>query len=332
MELRAVLKPNRLPFQITHHDKILTLGSCFSENIGERFLNYKFDIEINPFGQQYNPHSIAKGISRLINNDFYQKDELFEFAEQFHSWDFHSDYSRSTAEQALIAMNQSFEKARIQLLKANYLFITFGTAHLFRHIQSATDVSNCHKISGSQFSKRYLKTSEIVTLMTEAINQIRQVNPNCKILFTVSPVRYLAFGFEENNLSKSYLISAVHELCENMSDSYYFPAYELVMDDLRDYRFFTEDFLHPNRMATQYVWENLANVLMSDSTRGLCAEIDKVLTAANHRPRNPLSNAHRSFLTKFLKLAEQLELSHSYLNFNSEKALFNNGLQQISAS
>ncbi|MCX8478387.1 MAG: GSCFA domain-containing protein [Chitinophagales bacterium] len=332
MQLRAVLKPNRLPFSISHHDTLLTLGSCFSENIGERFGNYKFNIVINPFGQQYNPHSIANGLHRLVTNQVYISEELFEFAEQFHNWDFHSDYSDSNREGALENMNQSFRTAREQLLKANYLFITFGTAHLFRHNESAIDVSNCHKISGSQFSKRYLNTEEIVALMTNAINEVRKANPTCKIIFTVSPVRYLAFGFEENNLSKAYLISAVHELCSSLSETYYFPAYELVMDDLRDYRFFTEDFLHPNRMATQYVWENLANTIFNDDTKSLLIEIDKVLSAANHRPRNPLSNAHRSFLTKFLKLAEQLELSHPYLNFNSEKALFNNGLQQISAS
>lgn len=332
MELRAVLKPKRFPFQITHQDKILTLGSCFSENIGERFLNYKFDILINPFGQQYNPYSIAKGINRLIDNDSYKKEELFEFAEQFHSWEFHSDFSRSTSEEALKVMNESFDKARNQLINANYLFITFGTAHLFQHIQSSIEVSNCHKISGSQFSKRYLKTAEIVQLITDAIEKIKAFNPNCKFIFTVSPVRYLAFGFEENNLSKSYLISAVHEICESNENAYYFPAYELVMDDLRDYRFFTEDFLHPNRMATQYVWENLAQVLFSENTQSLLVEIDKILSAANHRPRNPNSMAHKSFLEKYLLMIERLEQLYSHLNFLKEKQKFINELQLISTS
>lgn len=326
MQLRAELKPNKFPFSLSHKDKILTLGSCFSENIGERFRQYKFPIEINPFGQQYNPHSIANGLVRLITNQCYTEKEIFEFAEQYHSWDHHSDFSGTSISQTLDSINAAFLKAREHLMRANFLFVTFGTAHLFRHLDSQKDVSNCHKISGSQFSKRYLKTAEIVHLMKEAFSQVRAVNPSIKIILTVSPVRYLAFGFEENNLSKAYLISAVHELCNELSETFYFPAYELVMDDLRDYRFFTEDFLHPNRLATQYVWENLIQTIADDKTINLMKEIDKVLSAASHRPRNPHSNAHRQFLTKYLDLAHELESKFPYLDFTEEKIIFSNGL------
>jgi hypothetical protein len=315
---RTVISPPRAPFQISHKDKIVSIGSCFSEHIGKKFSDYKFEINVNPFGQQYNPYSISNAIHRLIDGKLYAESELVYHDELYHSFNHHGSFSSNTAEEALNGINENLIDASEDLKSATILFLTFGTSHVFSLMEKGTVVSNCHKLSGNNFDKRLMKPHEIVQVLGDALDRLRTLNPTLKIILTVSPVRYFAFGHHENTVSKSHLFTAIHELQQNHREYFYFPAYELVMDDLRDYRFFADDMLHPNYQATNYVWEKLCESMLEKKTLAMMQEIDQVLLAAKHKPRNPESEAHKKFVKKNLDKIQVLK-KDCQLNFSEEE-------------
>jgi hypothetical protein len=318
---RTICEPLIAKSKINFKHKLVSLGSCFSENIGKKFEKNNFDIIVNPYGQQYNPHSIATSIVHIINNKVFIESDLFYYLEQYHSFQHHSILSGNSVAEALANINTRIATAHNQMMQADYLFVTLGTAHIFTHVESNTVVNNCHKVPVKNFEKKYLKTNEIVQALANAFNCLIALNPTIKIVLTVSPVRYLAFGFYENNLSKGYLFSSIQELLDRFSCCSYFPAYELVMDDLRDYRYFSEDMLHPTYQATDYVWQKLMDTYLDAQTVELIQEINKINLAANHRPRNINSVAHQDFLKKTLTKAIQLETQYSFINFNKTKDL-----------
>jgi len=315
---RTIVTPHKPAFSISHKDKLVGIGSCFSENIGKKFQEYKFAININPFGQQYNPHSVAYAIERLLNPIPYTAEDLVYHDELYHSYDHHGSFSKSTAEETLQGINNNLQTASADLKQASILFLTFGTAHVFSLKDTYKVVSNCHKLSGNVFDRTLMKPDEIVAVLEKALKQLLTVNPQIKIVLTISPVRYFAFGHHENSVSKSHLFTAIHGLQERHPDFYYFPAYELVMDDLRDYRFFAEDMLHPNYQATEYVWESLCNSMLEKKTLEVMKEINEILIAAKHRPRNPNSEAHKNFVRKNLEKMEKLK-SAFRLSFTEEE-------------
>lgn len=304
---RTIVTPAKAAFTISHKDRMVSIGSCFSENIGQQFANYKFKININPFGQQYNPHSIAQAIERLIKPVPFTEGDLVLHNEQYHSLAHHGSFSKATVEETLHGINTALLKATEDLKQATILFLTFGTSHVFKLKETGATVSNCHKLPGNLFTQQLMKPEEIMEVLQTAFNKLMEINPSIKIVLTVSPVRYFAFGAYENSVSKSHLFTAVHELQQANPALYYFPAYELVMDDLRDYRFFADDMLHPNQQAIDYVWESLGKVLFDTNTLSLLPQIDEVLQALNHRPRNPDSEAHKKFLERNLEKMEALK-------------------------
>jgi len=332
---RTVVTPEKSPFLISHRDKLVSIGSCFSENIGKKFTEYKFNINVNPFGQQYNPYSIAKAIERLLEPVPYTEKDLVYHDELYHSFDHHGSFSRSTVEETLQVINENLLQASEDLKNASVLFLTFGTSHVFelkedgnqkseirnQRIQEARIVSNCHKLSGTQFEKRLMPPDEIAKVLTGALSKLHAVNRELGTVLTVSPVRYFAFGHHENTVSKAHLFSAIHELKERDIAYYYFPAYELVMDDLRDYRFFAEDMLHPNYQATDYVWQKLSEAMLEPKTISLMREMDELLLAARHRPRNPNSEAHKKFVQKNLEKLTKLEKEFALAFDEERKAL-----------
>jgi hypothetical protein len=247
----------------------------------------------------------------------YTEADLVFHDELYHSFDHHGSFSRSTVAETLQVINDNLLQAAEDLKLASVLFLTFGTSHVFEKKQGGI-VSNCHKLSGTNFNKRLMEPAEIVEVLSNALSQFHAVNPGCRIVLTVSPVRYFAFGHHENTVSKAHLFSAIHQLQQQHSEYYYFPAYELVMDDLRDYRFFAEDMLHPNYQATDYVWESLSAAMIEPNTITTMKEIDELLLAARHRPRNPSSDAHKKFVIKNLEKMERLEKELG-LNFEVEK-------------
>lgn len=318
---RTVITPEKSPFLISHRDKMVSIGSCFSENIGKKFSEYKFSINVNPFGQQYNPHSITAAIERLLAPVPYTEEDLVYHDELYHSFDHHGSFSRSTVEETLEVINQNLLQASEDLKNASVLFLTFGTSHVFELKEARRIVSNCHKLSGTQFEKRLMPPDEIVKAMTGALNKFQMSNSKCQIVFTVSPVRYFAFGHHENTVSKAHLFSAIHQLQQEHPSYYYFPAYELVMDDLRDYRFFAEDMLHPNYQATDYVWQKLSEAMLEPKTILLMRDMDELLLAARHRPRNPNSEAHKKFVQKNLEKLAKLEKEFALVLDEERKSL-----------
>ncbi len=304
---RTLVKVNRFDFDISHSDKVLSIGSCFSENIGERFADLKYDIVINPFGQQYNPHSIACGLDKLISGYTYTEKDIFHHNELYHSFDFHSDFSSADMITTLLMMNESMAIASQRIQDAKILFITLGSAYAFKYKLTEKVVSNCHKVPGNQFDAVLLKPNEIVNDFRATFTKIYKLNHGIKVVFSVSPVRYLAYGAFENSVGKAHLFTAINELVTQFEHCFYFPSYELVVDDLRDYRFYDADMLHPNSIAIQYVWDALSNAVFTDETLKVNQLILELIFGMNHRPRNPQSIQHKTFLKSLIQKATHLQ-------------------------
>lgn len=292
--------------QLDHQSKVLLLGSCFSENIGNKLSYYQFDTLVNPFGVLFSPTAIAKVLEDTVNEKKYQEDELIKQGDLFHSFHHHSDLSNLSKSEVLLNIEQAQQKCLSQLKKATHVIITLGTSWVYGHVLTHQLVANCHKIPQSEFSKRNLSVLEIETALQEIIKHIRNVNPSTQIIFTVSPVRHIKDGMIENSLSKSRLLCATHELKES-HDVTYFGSYEVMMDDLRDYRFYEADMIHPNQVAIDYIWEQFSKVWISEKAQGYFKRIASVQQSKLHKPFQPNSNSHQDFLEKLKKKQEQLE-------------------------
>ncbi|MBK8658116.1 MAG: GSCFA domain-containing protein [Bacteroidetes bacterium] len=322
---RTVLPSVKSPFHISHADRLMFIGSCFSENIGRRFQQARFTATINPFGQQYNPASIAQSIELLLRGKEFTASDLFFYNEQYHSFAHHGSFSRSTVEETLELINAKFWEAATQIKTASVLYLTPGTSHVFRWKSSGEIVSNCHKLPGHQFEQQIMTPQDIYSSWQKAIAALREVNPALKIVFTVSPVRYLANGAYQNSVSKAHLFAAIFQLHQELPNTCYFPAYELMMDDLRDYRFYAEDMIHPNAIAIDYVWQYLGQYFFTQQTTEIIKTVDDLTKAMNHRPRNAASEAHRKFLKDCLHKMKDLSLA-SGLNFDKEIAILQDNL------
>ncbi|MCW5908870.1 MAG: GSCFA domain-containing protein [Chitinophagales bacterium] len=317
---RTVVTAAKQNFQISHQSRLVSIGSCFSENIGKKFQENKFRININPFGQQYNPLSIAHAINLLLENKPFTERDLVQHDELWHSFAHHGSYSKTNKAEMLSSLNAELNKAADDLLSADILFLTFGTAHVFELNETGKVVSNCHKMPAGLFNQRLLTPQEIVEELGSTLQKLHTANRQLKTVLTVSPVRYFAFGHYENSVSKAHLFTAMHQLQQQQPDLYYFPAYEMVIDDLRDYRFYAEDMLHPNRQATEYVWERLCETLLHKNSLNLIKEIAEVVNAANHRPRNSNTEAHRKFVEKYLERIKALKQKQAF-DFSEEEKL-----------
>ncbi len=306
------------PEKIRYEHSSLFIGSCFTENIGGLMLKHKFNTLINPHGILYNPSSIALALRRYLNNRFVTDDALFFSNDVWNSWEHHSRFSNTDKQQCLSDINDSVHRAYEQLKNAEWLFITFGSAFVYE--KSGKVVGNCHKLPQKEFSKRMMETSEIVLEYTELISLLKQFNPALKIMFTVSPVRYVRDGVVENNLSKARLVDAVHKLTgENV---FYFPAYELVIDDLRDYRFYNEDLVHPNEQAIEYVFQKLKETSFADEARVLFEKIKEIIAASEHRSFNSTAEAHLKFKAAQFEKCSNLQKQYPELDLSKEIAFF----------
>lgn len=280
---------------ITHESKLLMLGSCFSDNIGKRFSDTLFDIVINPFGTIFNPASISRGVDILLNHKQLTASELFEHNGVWNSFSFYSRYSGVNKESVLNAMNQSITTGNEQIKSADVIFITLGTAYIYIH--NGEIVSNCHKLPNNQFERRILGVGEIVETLSTMITNIHSVNQHAKVIFTVSPIRHLADGLADNSLSKSTLRVAIAELVKlHPQLCSYFPAYEIVNDDLRDYRFYSSDMIHPNDMAIDYIWEKLSECYLDSKTTETMKRCSKLLKRINHKPMTDNEELRTKFL------------------------------------
>ncbi len=306
------------PFQerINYRHSFLFMGSCFAENIGEVMKNHKFKVMTNPNGIVYNPASIAIALRKHITNYRFDGAELFFANEVWNSWEHHSACSGSDKATALKIMNDSIAHAHTLLNHGEWLFLTFGSAYYYKRKATGQIVSNCHKIPQREFTKHLLTSSEIVNDYTALLAQLKEINPRLKIVFTVSPVRYIRDGVVENNRSKAVLLEAVHQLTEQHENVYYFPAYELVIDDLRDYRFYKKDLVHPNEQAIEYVFEKWKETAFDAETKVIFERIKKIQTHLNHRINHPNPETLKKHFEFQEKSAKELILEFPFLDLD----------------
>lgn len=301
--------------QIDYQSDILLLGSCFAAHIGKKMEYYKFQNVINPLGILFNPKSIENLVLKAINKETYTKEDVFFLNERWHCFDAHSNLSNSSKEELLSTLNGSIELTNQQINKSTHFIITLGTAWVYRHIETDAIVANCHKVPQKKFLKELLSVNEISESLESIIALAKSVNPKISIIFTVSPVRHLKDGFIENSRSKAHLLSAVHEVVEPRKNVHYFPAYELMMDELRDYRFYTEDMIHPNNLAINYIWKRFKEVWVNNEALKIMEEVGTIQKGLAHKPFNSKSKQHQDFLLKLNKSIGSLRERFSHMNF-----------------
>ena len=303
---------------LLHHHKILLIGSCFTEHMTRFLTQAKFTCVQNSHGIVFNPISVCKALNDLIEGREYTPDDLFLLDEYWHSWFHHSDFSSLDAQKSLQRIQSEIASQRQFLQEADYVFITLGSAFAYWHLEKQIYVSNNHRAPANWFRKDLLTIETIHKTLEETLRNLTQFNPKVKIVFTISPVRHARDGVIENNRSKARLLEAVHSL----EEAYYFPAYELVIDVLRDYRFYDLDMVHPNYQATRYVWEQFVLHCIDPSGYPVMKKLEQLHKARHHRPKDENSQAHKRFLAEHYQLCLTLLSEHSYLNLNDELEYF----------
>lgn len=317
MDFRLEFDPPALKQKINLDEKIMLVGSCFTEHVYNYLVASKFQALQNPNGILFNPVSIANALNRYVENKMLSPNELFERDGLWHHWDFHSNLSCTSPEESLQRMNEKISLAHGFLKNVQWLIITLGSAFVYE-LSGAQVVANCHKMPASHFAKRMLDPDEIISNYEAVITQLKQFNSRLNIIFTVSPVRHLRDGFIENNRSKAVLIHALDKLTRQQDDLHYFPSYELVVDDLRDYRFYAEDMVHPNYLATRYVWEKFCASCINGRSREVMKELEQLSMALNHKPLHPDSVEHDKFKKKYKEIAQSLAIRFPSIDFSKE--------------
>ncbi|MBC7425666.1 MAG: GSCFA domain-containing protein [Bacteroidia bacterium] len=318
LKLHLDYKPQTIQPQINQKSKIILAGSCFSTHIGDRLLNSGIDVLQNPYGILFNPLSIIESIENCADEKIFTEEDLIKHNDLYLSIKHHSSYSNTSKSQCLENINNSISKTRKFLEEAQYLILTLGSA--FGYYTDKTLAGNCHKLPAENFTKRIQEEGEIEWLFYRMRAKLLLINPDIKIILTVSPVKHLRDGIIENSLSKARLISLVNKLCPEYAA--YFPAYELVTDDLRDYRFYEEDMAHPNNAAINYVWEKFCATSMSQETLQLSKEINTIKSAVNHKIFFPESATTKKFIENMIDKIQTLKYQHPHINLNPEELHF----------
>ena len=322
---------------INHQHKILSVGSCFTEHIGNALTELKFPVMQNPNGILFDPMAVCNSLISYIENRVYTKGDLFYHNELWHSWNHHSRFSHTDPQQALDNINRSQQAAHAFLKEADWLIITLGSAFSYRltneaisatgsfsnppllgQLEGATGVANCHRAPAQWFHKHLSTIEEIIAKLDNTVHQLFRFNNKLRLIFTISPVRHIRDGVVENNRSKARLLEAVHHMVNKFDKLYYFPSYELVIDILRDYRFYDIDMVHPNYLATDFVLQKFLATYTSDETQQLLQEIKRIVIARKHRSAHPTTEAHKKFLKTHLAKAKALQQQYPYINFQTE--------------
>ena len=323
MQFHLGFQPAVSQHKITHQDGVLFLGSCFSEHIANRLLDLKFKIHTNPFGIVFNPKSIFSSIYRIIHKKYFKEEDVFEKEGLWYSLEAHGSVFATSKNELLKLLNHSIDIWNEEIQKANYLVVTFGSAFAYQHKQQEKIVANCHKLPQALFEKILLENHEIIVDFQELIENLKIINPNLKWMFTVSPVKHLRDGVVENNLSKAILIQAVHQLVKQNTNCFYFPAYELVTDDLRDYRFYESDMAHPNKQAINYVWKKFSEVYFNELTNEVNERVLQIHQAYHHRLFNNTTETSMKFKHNFYQKCVTLQAEYNYIDLSKELYYFN---------
>lgn len=302
--MTPVVLPKQAP-RIVPSTRFLLVGSCFATHIGGQLQRSGLQVEVNPFGVVYNPESIALALEAMLDERlpdacfFEGRDNLW------HSWLHASEFSAPDEATCRKRVGERFSEACGKLRQADVICFTFGTNRVYEH--AGRVVGNCHKEPASQFVERSLTIQEIVGRWHTLLDRIRTVNPTAEIIFTVSPYRYAKYGMVENQRAKATLLLAIEELTREMERVYYFPAYEILLDELRDYRFYASDMLHPSEVAVNYIWQRFTSWAFTPEALKFALEWERTERDLAHRPLNPESDAHKAFLEKVMARRAQLE-------------------------
>ena len=302
--------------QIDYNSKIVLFGSCFTENIGNKLNYFKFQNFVNPFGILFHPKAIENLILNSINEKVYTDNDVFFHNERWHCFDTHSALSTTSKEEILTSLNNAITQTHKQLYESTHIIITLGTAWIYRLIETDRVVANCHKIPQKKFLKELVSVDDLAESLASIVALIKSVNTKAPILFTVSPVRHIKDGFVENMRSKSHLITSLHRIIEPRNNVHYFPSYELMMDELRDYRFYKEDMLHPNQTAINYIWEQFCKVWVSDASQKTMQKVEAIRKGLSHNPFNSNSAGHQKFLDNLKSKIAQLQEEFPTINFS----------------
>ena len=314
MDFRTIVPISKTTESITYYTSIVSLGSCFAVNMAQKFAYYKFPITVNPFGVLFHPLAIENILQHTIENSRYTAEDFFLHNELWHSFDFHSDMSQSSLKEAIQLANSQQIQLQQALQEASFCFITLGTAWVYIYNSIDTIVANCHKLPAQHFSKRLLSIEEITESLSHIITLLKQFNPLITVVFTISPIRHIKDGFFENQVSKSQLFAALYPLITD-NKSLYFPAYELLLDELRDYRFYANDMVHPSEMAINYIWERLVATYIDSATQADMKQVDNIQKGLSHRPFNPETESHQQFLAQLQQKMEAFTMKYPHIRF-----------------
>lgn len=329
MNFRTVIDPPRQLGYLDHRQHLLLLGSCFVENIGTWLQQRKFDVDINPFGTLYNPESIARNWERIVSGGPFTSDELFLSNGLWHSYAHHSRFSNGDRESALALINRRLARAHDRLPMTDRLVVTWGSAYVYRLKTTSEVVANCHKQPAVLFERELLTVNAIVERWLPIVRYIETSLPQCRLLFTVSPIRHLSDGAHGNQLSKSTLLLAIDKLQHESRICDYFPSYEIMMDDLRDYRFYDTDMTHPSTSAVAYISEVLTESYLTPESRDIAAQWYKIHTALTHRPITGETDSYKDFLQRTLDKVERFGQAYPYIDITNETAELKTRIQQI---
>ena len=299
--------------QIDYNSNVLLFGSCFSENIGKKLDYFKFQNLQNPFGILFHPKAIETLISNAIKNKAYSEEDVFLNNEQWHCFDAHSKLSNTSKEDLIFYLNSEIKLTSEAIQNSTHIIITLGTAWVYRDIKTDSIVANCHKVPQKQFSKELLSVQEITNSLKNILSLIKSINNDASVVFTVSPIRHTKDGFVENTQSKAHLITAIHQVINNKS--FYFPSFEIMMDELRDYRFYNEDMIHPNQVAINYIWDKFKTVWVSDESLKTMKDVDVVQKGLQHKSFNPKSQVHQQFLQNLDAKINALKSQFPHIEF-----------------
>lgn len=315
MDFRTTIKTrDEVPF-MRHSDKMMLMGSCFSDNIGAKLKDAMVDVSVNPFGTIFNPLSIASGLDKIIDNATIAGSELFMSSGVWNSYDFHSRFSMANKDAALQRMNQSIADAHEHLKACDVLILTLGTAVVYRRRDTGEVVTNCHKVPQQQFTRRLATVDEITQALTQSLHRVHEFNPELKVIFTVSPIRHIADGLEMNSLSKAVLRVAVNNVTRTFKEfAGYFPAYEILIDDLRDYRFYTADMIHPSEVAIEYIWQTFQATYFDDRSTQAIARCERVSKRLKHRPMSNNPDVVARFNADTQAVIANLKKEYPYIN------------------
>lgn len=316
MQLHTIIPIKPLSDQIDYQSKIVSIGSCFAVNMAQRFQKFQFQNAVNPFGILFHPVAIARLIQFAIEDKTFTKQDVFFHNEVWSCFDAHSDLNELEQEDIICTLNTKLQTFKQNITEASHFILTFGTAWIYRNTTSNQIVANCHKVPQNQFEKELLSTTNCEQAIKQIEKGIRTLNPNIQMIYTISPVRHIKDGFVENQRSKAHLISALQAHLENNTEkNYYFPSYEIIMDELRDYRFYAKDLLHPNELAIDYIWEKFIENCINPNTIPTMKRVDEVQKGLAHRPFNPYTEAHQQFLDKLAQKLDVLLEKYPFMNF-----------------